>query len=96
MHAKYIVETVEMMRERTTRLIDVTKASEDEYVEHCAEMDILSAPLRDCFSYYNGNGKSKLECQIGQSEEMAEPIPFLDPDEANIVVVTLSLDCTCL
>ena len=34
-------------------------APQDEYAEHCAEMDILSAPLRDCFSYYNGDGKAK-------------------------------------
>jgi cyclohexanone monooxygenase len=59
MHAKYIVWALEMMRERGARIIDVTKEAEDDYAEHCAAMDILSAPLRDCFSYYNGDGKAK-------------------------------------
>jgi hypothetical protein len=39
--------------------IDVTPDAEDEYARHCAEMDLLSAPLRDCLSYYNGDGKAK-------------------------------------
>jgi cation diffusion facilitator CzcD-associated flavoprotein CzcO len=59
MHAKYIVWALDMMRERGVRTIDVTKESENEYAEHCAEMDTLSAPLRDCFSYYNGDGTAK-------------------------------------
>ena len=59
MHANYIVWALEMMREKGASTIDVKKASEDEYAEHCAEMDLLSAPLRDCFSYYNNDGKAK-------------------------------------
>jgi len=27
-------------------------------VEHCREVDIATAPLRDCISYYNGEGKA--------------------------------------
>ncbi|MFT5508727.1 MAG: cyclohexanone monooxygenase [Hyphomicrobiaceae bacterium] len=59
MHATYIVWALEMMRERGARTIDVSKEAEDEYAEHCAAMDTLSAPLRDCFSYYNGDGNAK-------------------------------------
>ena len=59
MHANYVVWALNMMRERGVRTIDVTKESENEYAEHCAEMDILSAPLRDCYSYYNGDGNAK-------------------------------------
>ena len=47
------------MKARGARSVDVTKAAENEYAEHCAEMDLLSAPLRDCVSYYNGDGKAK-------------------------------------
>ncbi|MBT6275118.1 MAG: hypothetical protein HOI95_13380, partial [Chromatiales bacterium] len=59
MHANYITWALEMMRERDVRTIDVTQAAEDEYAKHCAAMDTLSAPLRDCFSYYNGDGKAR-------------------------------------
>ena len=29
---------------------------EDAYAQHCAQADTASAPLRDCLSYYNGDG----------------------------------------
>ena len=59
MHANYVVWVLEMMRTAGARSIDVTREAEDEYAQHCAEMDLLSAPLRDCISYYNGDGKAK-------------------------------------
>ena len=37
----------------------MTHEAEEEYARHCAQMDLLSAPLRDCLSYYNGDGKAK-------------------------------------
>jgi len=59
MHAKYVVWALAETKARGARSIDVTQEAEDEYSRHCAEMDLLSAPLRDCISYYNGDGKAK-------------------------------------
>ena len=59
MHAHYIVWALQTVRARGAATIDVTQEAEDEYARHCAEMDLLSAPLRDCLSYYNGDGTAK-------------------------------------
>ena len=59
MHAHYVVWAIGEVKERGAGTIDVTREAEDGYAQHCAEMDILSAPLRDCVSYYNGDGKAK-------------------------------------
>jgi cation diffusion facilitator CzcD-associated flavoprotein CzcO len=59
MHANYIVWALQELKERDADTIDVTAEAEDEYAEHCAEMDLLSAPLRDCVSYYNGDGRAR-------------------------------------
>ncbi len=59
MHAEYIAWALKAMQARGARSIDVTQAAEDEYAQHCADMDLLSAPLRDCVSYYNGDGTAK-------------------------------------
>ena len=59
MHANYVIWALDMMRTKHVRSIDVTREAEDEYTRHCAEMDLLSAPLRDCISYYNGEGKAQ-------------------------------------
>lgn len=56
MHVKYAVSTLEMLRDKGSRTIDITEESEIEYAKHCAEADILTSPLRDCISYYNGDG----------------------------------------
>ncbi|MGI9521817.1 MAG: flavin-containing monooxygenase [Hyphomicrobiaceae bacterium] len=59
MHAKYIVWLLETMHDRGVGTVDVTEDAEHEYAQHCAEMDVLSAPFRDCNSYYNNDGKAK-------------------------------------
>ena len=59
MHAAYVVWVLQTVKARGARSIDVTREAEEDYARHCAEMDILSAPLRDCVSYYNGDGKAK-------------------------------------
>ena len=59
MHAKYIAWMLETMREKGAATVDVTEEAEDEYAQHCADMDVLSAPFRDCISYYNNDGKAK-------------------------------------
>jgi len=57
-HADYLVWVLQTMRERGARVIDIRKEREDQYAEHCREVDIATAPLRDCISYYNGEGKA--------------------------------------
>ena len=57
-HADYLVWVMQTMRERGARIVDVRKEPEDAYAEHCREVDIATAPLRDCISYYNGEGKA--------------------------------------
>ena len=59
MHATYVVWMLETMRERGARTVDVEKAAEDDYAAHCRDMDILTSPLRDCLSYYNGDGDAE-------------------------------------
>ena len=59
MHAKYIVWMLETMRAQNAGTVDVTEEAENEYAEHCAAMDTLTAPFRDCISYYNGDGTAK-------------------------------------
>jgi cyclohexanone monooxygenase len=57
-HADYLVWVMRTMRERGARVIDVRKEPEDKYAEHCRDVDVATAPLRDCISYYNGEGKA--------------------------------------
>src|ERR1700730_7246939 len=57
-HADYLVWVLQTMRERGLRIVDVRKEPEDKYAEHCRDVDIATAPLRDCISYYNGEGKA--------------------------------------
>ena len=40
-------------------IVDVKKEPEDAYAEHCREVDMATAPLRDCMSYYNGHGEAE-------------------------------------
>jgi cyclohexanone monooxygenase len=55
-HSDYVVWMLTTMRDRGIDVVDVSKAAEDEYAEHCRLSDIATAPLRDCLSYYNGDG----------------------------------------
>jgi len=57
-HADYLIWMMKTMRERGENVVDVRKDPEDKYAQHCAEVDIATAPLRDCISYYNGEGKA--------------------------------------
>jgi cyclohexanone monooxygenase len=58
-HADYIVWMLQTLRDKGANRVDVTSAAEDEYADHCRQADIVSAPLRDCLSYYNGHGDSE-------------------------------------
>lgn len=58
-HVEYVTWMLSLMRERGHRLVEVTAESEQAYATHCAEMDSLTAPLRNCLSYYNGEGGAR-------------------------------------
>jgi cation diffusion facilitator CzcD-associated flavoprotein CzcO len=55
-HSDYIAWLLTHMRDEGHQVVDVQKEVEDAYAKHCAQVDIASAPLRDCISYYNGHG----------------------------------------
>jgi cyclohexanone monooxygenase len=57
-HVEYIVWMLKTMREQGVDVVDVKTESEEEYVEHCRVVDLTTAPLRDCLSYYNGHGQA--------------------------------------
>jgi cyclohexanone monooxygenase len=57
-HAEYVAWMLKTMRERGARIVDVRKEPEEAYAEHCRVVDIATSALRDCFSYYNGEGKA--------------------------------------
>ena len=57
-HADYIVWMLSLMRDKGVDIVDVKKAPEERYAEHCRQADIGTAPLRDCLSYYNGHGEA--------------------------------------
>ena len=59
MHASYVTWVLTTMRERGMRTVDVKQEFEDEYALHCREVDLASRPLRDCYSYYNGDGAAE-------------------------------------
>jgi cation diffusion facilitator CzcD-associated flavoprotein CzcO len=58
-HNDYVVSMLSAMRERGQTTVDVTAAAVDAYATHCREADIASQPLRDCLSYYNGEGNAE-------------------------------------
>jgi cyclohexanone monooxygenase len=58
-HSDYVVWMLKTMKERGAGIVDVRKDMEDAYAEHCREVDLETAPLRDCISYYNGEGNAK-------------------------------------
>ena len=58
-HSGYIEWLLSSMREAGQTVVDVEEEAELEYAQHCAEADTASAPLRDCISYYNGEGQAR-------------------------------------
>jgi hypothetical protein len=49
-HGDYVVWMLQTMRERGARIVDVRKEPEDAYAEHCRDVDMATAPLRECIS----------------------------------------------
>jgi len=58
-HTDYVVWMLDTMRTRGAAVVDVRKAPEDAYAQHCREADLMTRPLRDCLSYYNGEGTAE-------------------------------------
>ena len=58
-HGDYVVWLLETMRARGERVVDIRADAADDYAAHCREADIASARLRDCLSYYNGEGNAE-------------------------------------
>jgi cyclohexanone monooxygenase len=57
-HADYVLWMLTTMRERGAKVVDVDPEAEERYADHCAQADIATSPLRDCITYYNGEGKA--------------------------------------
>jgi hypothetical protein len=47
------------LRTRGANIVDIRKEPEITYAEHCREVDLSTRPLRDCISYYNGDGTAE-------------------------------------
>ncbi|NES88993.1 hypothetical protein [Okeania sp. SIO2B9] len=58
-HADYILWMLTKMRDDGLATVDVTEEAEQAYADHCRRADIATAPLRDCISYYNGEGTAE-------------------------------------
>lgn len=58
-HGDYVVWMLKTMREQGADIIDIERQSELDYAEHCKVADIATSPLRDCISYYNGEGDAE-------------------------------------
>jgi cyclohexanone monooxygenase len=57
-HANYIAWMLTTMRDGRHNLVDVHEEPEVRYAEHCRDADTATARLRDCLSYYNGEGNA--------------------------------------
>ena len=58
-HTDYVVWMLKTLRERGTPIVDIQPDAEQAYAEHCRSVDLMSRPLRDCLSYYNGEGQAE-------------------------------------
>jgi cation diffusion facilitator CzcD-associated flavoprotein CzcO len=58
-HADYIVWMLKTLRDKNVNIVDVKRDAEEIYAQHCRQADYESRPLRDCFSYYNGEGNAE-------------------------------------
>ncbi len=55
----YVAWLLKTSRDKGGAAIDVAKDAEAAYALHCREADIRTQPLRDCLSYYNGDGNAE-------------------------------------
>ena len=58
-HVHYVVRMLRKLRDDGLATVDVTPEAELEYAAHCKEADLATAPMRNCYSYYNSEGKAE-------------------------------------
>jgi cyclohexanone monooxygenase len=58
-HTDYVVWMLKTLRGRGANVVDIRREPEITYAEHCRDADIRTRPLRDCLSYYNGDGNAE-------------------------------------
>ena len=58
-HTDYVIWMLTTLREQGANIVDIRKEPENAYAEHCREADLSTRPLRDCLSYYNGDGAAE-------------------------------------
>ena len=58
-HSDYVVWMLQTMQETGADIVDVQHEAEETYSRHCRDADVATAPLRDCLSYYNGEGNAE-------------------------------------
>jgi cyclohexanone monooxygenase len=58
-HTDHVVWMLKTLRAQGASIVDIRKEPEIAYAEHCRDVDISTRPLRDCISYYNGDGTAE-------------------------------------
>ena len=58
-HVDYVAWMLQKLRADGMQQVDVRPEAEADYAQHCREADIASAPMRNCYSYYNSEGKAE-------------------------------------
>ena len=58
-HTDYVLWMLKTLRARGATVVDIRKEPEDAYAAHCRDVDLGTRPLRDCISYYNGDGNAE-------------------------------------
>ena len=58
-HTDYVVWMLKTMQTRDAAIVDITPEPEIAYAAHCRDADIATRKLRDCLSYYNGDGNAE-------------------------------------
>jgi cation diffusion facilitator CzcD-associated flavoprotein CzcO len=58
-HTDYVTWMLSTLRERGASVVDIRREPEEAYAAHCREADLMTRPLRDCLSYYNGEGNAE-------------------------------------
>ena len=58
-HTDYVVWILKTLREKSAGIVDIKEEAELEFAEHCRVADLNTRPLRDCVSYYNGEGNAE-------------------------------------
>jgi cyclohexanone monooxygenase len=58
-HTDYVIWMLKTLRARGAGVVDIKTEPEIAYAAHCRDVDIATRPLRDCLSYYNGDGSAE-------------------------------------